>query len=231
VPEQPVVLRAPAFGAQVRELLRIYADRNFWRIGLLAAVSQASALALLGLWSGPWLRDVAGLDHARIGAHLAVAAGAFGVGGIVFGTLSDRLARHGVPPEHTYLAGCAAAVVTLVPLAAATAAWPMLTMGAYIGCGAAGLLAYPLLTARFPTAMTGRVLTALNMLVMACSFVFQSGIGAVISLWPVSAGRYALAGYQSAFGALILLQLLALAWALGIARRTRRGGRGPSAPS
>ena len=223
VPERQSTAPVRGWRSQLGGLLRIYTDADFWRIGLLAALVQASGMALLGLWSGPWLRDVAGLDRAAIGVHLSVAAAAFGLGGIAFGVLSDRLARAGVPAERTFLAGSALTVLALVPIALGSAGAPMLMWSTYVACAASGTLAYPLLTSAFPTEMTGRVLTGINMLTMTCSFAFQAGIGAMIGLWPVSGGHYALAGYQSALALLIGLQCAALCWAA--AHAMRRAGR------
>ena len=41
----------------------------------------------------------------------------------------------------------------------------------------------------------------------------QSGVGAVIGLWPVVEDRYAAAGYTAAFCIIFVLQLAALVWA------------------
>lgn len=213
VPEKPSAASHASLGAAIGGLAALARDPRFWRIGLLAALTQAGALALLGLWTGPWLRDVAGLERAAVAAHLLAAALAFGLGGILFGTLSDRLARRGLAPQTTYLAGCAATTALLVPLALGTAWQPMLLWGAFMLCAAAGTLAYPLLAATYPVAMTGRVLTAINVLTMACAFLFQSGVGAVIGLWPVVEDRYAAAGYTAAFCIIFVLQLAALVWA------------------
>ena len=218
VPEKPAAPRHATLREALAGLADIVRDAYFWRIGLLAALAQAGALALLGLWAGPWLRDIAGLDRASIAAHLLVAAGAFGIGGVLFGTLADRLARRGVKPQSTYLAGCAAATALLLPLAAGVAWQPMLLWGLFMSCAAAGTLAYSLLASRYPIAMTGRVLTAANMLTMGCAFVAQSAIGAVISLWPALDGRYDLAGYAAALGLIFILQLAALIWAAAPAR-------------
>jgi hypothetical protein len=73
-------------------------------------------------------------------------------------------------------------------------------------------LAYPLLTALVPPAMTGRVNTASNVLMFGFSFAFQWGIGAVLKLYPVADGRTSAAGYATALTLLALLQLATLAW-------------------
>lgn len=199
--------------AQFEGLIRIVRDRWFWRIALLAASTQAAALSLLGLWAGPWLRDIAELSRADIAQHLLAAALAFGAGGILFGTLSDRLALRGIAPFTTFLAGSVATAVLLIPFALGIAWEPLLIWSVFMACAASGTLAYPLLCARFPIEMTGRVLTAVNVLTMACAFALQSGMGAVIGIWPAVDGSYAPAGYRAAFGMILGLQCLMLVWA------------------
>ena len=75
-------------------------------------------------------------------------------------------------------------------------------------------LAYAIFTPLFPPEMTGRVNTASNVLMFACSFVFQWGIGALLRLYPVQDGRYAPEGYSTAFLIIAALQAAALAWLL-----------------
>ena len=218
VPEKASAPHRGSLSEALAGFARIARDRQFWRIGLLAACTQAGALALLGLWAGPWLRDIAALDRAAIAAHLLAAAAAFGVGGVVFGTAADRLALRGIAAHSTYLAGCAAPTALLVPLALGVPRQPMLTWSAFMLCAAAGTLAYPVLASRYPIAMTGRVLTAVNVLTMACAFAFQSGMGMVISLWPQQDGEYARGAYAAAFGIMLCMQFAALVWAVAGAR-------------
>ena len=220
VPEKVATSQHPSLREALVGLASIGCDARFWRIGLLAAFVQAGALALLGLWAGPWLRDIAGLDRAAIAAHLLACAAAFGIGGILFGTLADRLERHGINPELTYLVGCAATTALLVALAAGMTWQPLILWSLFMLCAASGTLAYPLLTSCYPIAMTGRVLTAVNVLTMGCAFAFQAGIGAVISLWPQLDGRYDAAGYAAAFGMIFCLQAAALLWAGAASRAT-----------
>jgi len=213
VPERTTERSAASWRQQWRDLVSIYSRADFWRIALVAASTQGAALALLGLWAGPWLRDVGGLDRAAVAEHLAVAALAFGTGGVIFGTLSDRLARRGIDAERTFFLGCTATVLALLPMALGVAHRPMLAWGLFILCSASGALAYPLLTARFPPALAGRVLTGVNVMMMLFAFAYQSGVGAVIGRWPVVDGRYADSGYRLAFFLIIALQVVSLVWA------------------
>jgi MFS family permease len=213
VPERKAERASASWPDQWRNLASIYSSTDFWRVALVAASTQGAALALLGLWAGPWLRDVAGLERAAVAEHLAVAALAFGGGGIVFGTLSDGLARRGIDPERTFFLGCAMTVLTLLPIALGFSRWPMLTWSLFIACSASGALAYPLLTARFPPAIAGRVLTGVNVVMMLGAFAFQAGVGAIIGQWPVIDGRYAQTGYRIALVLVVALQALSLVWA------------------
>lgn len=202
----------------------IFRARHFWSIALAAALVQGVAIGLLGLWAGPWLRDVAGLARAGMAESLFFAAGAFGVGGVICGTLSDRLAKRGVQPVLTYCAGCIACTVCLLPLALGVTASATLTWALFLGFSSFGSLAYPLLATRFRAEITGRVVTALNLVTFSLAFVVQFGVGAMINLWPVVDGRYALTGYGWAFGVCWVLQAASVAW-LVYAERTAMGRR------
>jgi predicted MFS family arabinose efflux permease len=212
--------------SQIGAVGTILRNRGFWSIGLASAFVQATALSLLGLWAGPWMRDVAGLDRAALASGLLFAAAAFGVGGVLCGSLSDRLAQRGVPPLATYVAGCMACTIAMIPIVLGYGSASLLLWVVFIGLSPFGALAYALLAARFPKEMTGRVVTALNMIMFLLAFAVQAGVGAIINLWPVLDDRYAPEGYRTAFGLCWLLQAAAVAWlAVGERHDLRRALR------
>ena len=212
VPEKPPSAPGRTLRNQISAIGVILRDRGFWSIGLAAAFVQAVAIGLLGLWAGPWMRDVAGLDRAAMAESLLYAAAAFGVGGILCGTLSDRLARRGVPPLATFFAGCVASTIAMIPIVLGWAAAGLVLWVLFLGLCPFGVLAFPLLAARFPREMIGRVVTALNMVTFLIAFAVQYSVGAIIGLWPVTDGRYALEGYGAAFGLCWALQAASVAW-------------------
>jgi MFS family permease len=225
VPEKPAPAAAATLRRQVAVIGTILRDRGFWSIGLASAFVQAVAIGLLGLWAGPWMRDVAGLDRAAMAQDLLFAAGAFGVGGVLCGTLADRLVRRGVPQLATFAAGCVASTVAMIPIVLGYGSASLLLWALFMGLCPFGTLAFPLLTARFPREMTGRVVTALNMVVFLLAFAVQYGVGAVIGLWPVTDGRYAFEGYRAAFALCWALQAAAVAWLLYAERHALRSPR------
>lgn len=212
VPEKPAAASGGTLRRQVAAIGEILRDRGFWTIGLASAFVQATGIGLLGLWAGPWMRDVAGLERAAMAQDLLYAAVAFGVGGVLCGTLSDRLAGRGVRPLATFFAGCVASTVVMIPIVLGWGAASLVLWTLFMALCPFGVLAFPLLTARFPRELTGRVVTALNMVVFVLAFAIQYGVGVIIGLWPVTDGRYALEGYTAAFGLCWALQAASVTW-------------------
>jgi MFS family permease len=212
VPEKKAAAPGGTLRRQVAAIGAILRDRGFWTIGLASAFVQAIGIGLLGLWAGPWMRDVAGLDRAAMAQELLYAAVAFGVGGVLSGTLSDRLAQRGVRPLVTFFAGCVASTVVMIPIVLGWGAASLVLWVLLMALCPFGVLAFPLLTARFPRELTGRVVTTLNVVVFVLAFAIQYGVGAIIGLWPVTDGRYALEGYRAAFGLFWALQAASVAW-------------------
>ena len=212
VPEKPVTRKGETFRVQIAVIGEVFCSRDFWSIGLAAAFVQGVAIGLLGLWAGPWLRDVAGFERAGMADRLLIAAAAFGVGGVVCGTLSDCLARRGVPRVATYFAGCVACTLAMLPIVLGVREGAVLWWALFVGFCAFGSLSYPLLATRFPLEITGRLVTALNLITFSTAFAVQFGVGAIINLWPVVDGRYALGAYRASFGLFWLLQVSSVAW-------------------
>ena len=212
VPEKPALKTRTTPGKQMAVMRTIFRSRSFWSISFAATFVQGVAIGLLGLWAGPWMRDVAGLDRAGMADQLLILAAAFGVGGVLCGTLSDRLTSRGVSPVLIYFTGCVACTVAMLPIVFGYRSGALVYWALFLGFSAFGSLSYPLLAARFPAEITGRVTTALNLVMFSLAFVVQFGVGAIINLWPVVDGRYAVEGYRTSFALCWVLQALAVAW-------------------
>lgn len=212
VPEKIVARPGTTLRGQFAVLGNIFRSRGFWSVAFAAALVQGVSIGLLGLWAGPWLRDVAGLDRASMATHLLVAALSFGVGGVICGSLSDRLVARGVSPILTYFVGCVLTTAAMAPIVMGYTAGAMIYWALFMGFASSGSLSYPLLATRFPPDVTGRVVTALNLVTFALAFVVQFGVGAIINWWPVVDGRYAVEGYQVSFVLCWLAQLVSVVW-------------------
>lgn len=98
VPERPAAA-APPMGLrhQLKEVGGIFRDRRFLHVMPIGALAMGSLLAVQGLWAGPWLRDVAGLDPEGVAAGLTVMAAGMAAGFLSMGVIADRLARLHIP--------------------------------------------------------------------------------------------------------------------------------------
>ncbi len=212
VPEQQGAQSTESLADQLAGLKAVLRNPEFWKIAPWAFTGQSAYLSIQGLWSGPWLRDVAGFDRGQVADMLFWIAVAMIVGYFGFGSLTARLGRYGVKPAT--LAATGMGFFLLVQLLLVV--MPEYAAPLWIGFGLFGtacILPYAVLAQVFPKQLTGRCNTSLNLLVFVSAFAAQWLIGAVIGLWPTDAsGGYQPAGYQAAFSLLIGLQLLAAIW-------------------
>jgi MFS family permease len=215
VPERVRDTPPPGIGEQLRGLAMIYRDRLFWRLAPVLAAASGSNLAFGGLWAGPWLKDVAGLDPDGIGMTLLLFTALITLGFIVSGNVAGWLGRRGF--SLTQMIGCSfiLSLALQTPLLWSTGAGRWLVMcgiGTFSGIAA---LAYPLLNAHFPPGMSGRVNTAVNLFFFCGAFAMQYMVGAIVDLFPqVAPGRYPPAAYETAFGVMLAVELVSWLWFL-----------------
>ena len=205
---------------QLAGVRTVFSSRVFWQITPWAVAAQAAYLSLLGLWAGPWLRDVAGCErlaaaNALLGVAVAMVAGYF-----VFGAGTAHLGRRGIPAARVAAAGMTVfwlvqLLLILQPAGLGVALW--ILFGFF---GTACILPYAVLTQKFPAHLSGRVNTGLNLLAFLAAFVAQWGVGAVVGLWPgTGAGGYDPAGYRWGLALLAGVQLIGAGWYHGAAAR------------
>src|SRR5215813_9035479 len=203
----PVRRAAPPAG-----LTAIYRDFRFWRLAPLSAIGIGTSWSLQGLWAAPWLRDVAGLDRVGVVDHLSIMAFAVCASALLLGVLARWLRRRGVKTEWVLVGtlglsmGAQAALLFGFPLPSYLL-WSLIA-----AAGAATVLSFAVLTEYFPKEMSGRANAALNLLHVGIAFVLQTSIGLVITQWPHSEGTYPAEAHQAALGAILVLEMAALAW-------------------
>ncbi len=182
---------------------------QFWRLGFVSIAGTSVYSSLQGLWIAPWLKDVVGLAREDIGWHLLVGALGMIVGAPLWGNVFDRLTRRGVSAVSVLRGGLTCYLVVLALLAFGVKGGTLLLMFALSLFAQVSPLVYALLSKQVPLELSGRTTSTLNFLVFIGAFVVQWGTGLVINLWPVEGGKYAVAGYTSAFWACFALVLAA----------------------
>lgn len=213
VPEREIHGAGDTLGEQLAGLKRVFADRLFWRVAPLTVTTMAANLAIQGLWAGPWLRDVGGMDIEGAADTLLWLAAAMTVGFVLTGMIADWSTRRGIPLSRVililttlFMASQALIVFELAP----ASILPWVAFG-LLANGAA--LVYPLLNGHFPLALSGRASTGLNTLAFFGAFAGQYLMGAAIDLWePLASGGYRPEAYQAVFGGILAFQVLSLLW-------------------
>ena len=214
VPERASAGGNESLREQLQGVARVFGSTVFWRLAAASPLFQATNMALQGLWAGPWLADVAGLDRPAVAVSLLALAAATTAGFLFWGVAASWLARRGVTPLALFKFGTAVFLgVQLLLAFGMTAGAPALWV-AFGLFGTSGSLTFSTLSQSFPVSMTGRANTALNLLVFLAAFACQWAFGAIVNLWPAAPGRYHPDGYSAAFATLLVLQLLAYAWLL-----------------
>lgn len=198
---------------QVRGIAQVMTSPLFWRVAPLTFTTQATFISLQSLWSGPWLRDVAGLDRDGVALGLLAIAMGLTTGYVAVGTIADRLVRLRIGPVAVALVAMTFSIVIQCVLALQLPVPPILVWSLFALFGTSGVLVYAALSQAFPKHLAGRVNTSINLLVFVASFVFQWGIGAVIDLWPATAsGGYEPEAYRAGFGTVLGIEIAAMLW-------------------
>jgi len=224
VPEKAGSRSEETLAEQCAGIRTVFASPIFWRIVPWAVAAQAAYLSILGLWSGPWLRDVAGYPRMAVANTLMGLSLAMIVGYFAFGALAERLARRGIRPMAVAACGMVGFMVVqlLLALQPDTLTVPLWLLFGF--SGTACILPYAVLSQELPRHLAGRANTGLNLLVFVAAFAAQWAIGAIIGLWPQNpAGGYHVDGYRAAFGLILGLQLVTALWyfARGLLRNHR----------
>ena len=198
----------------------IFSDGRFWRLGPLNFFLNGMLMAFQGLWAGPFLMDVHHMTPAGKGAYLSLLSGGVVAGYLTGGWLADRIGiyRAVMGAGGVFVATQAVFLLSVLKLV------PWLLGGAYFVFGFAG--AFQILTvvqigSLFPASMTGRAVTAVNMMGFAGTAFLQWIMGVVIgSVGKTDLGGYAPKAYVAALSIGAAATLLALIW-YGAARRLR----------
>ena len=195
---------------QVIALVGVLRSREFWRFAPQSTLMNGGFMALQGLWTVPWLMNFSGLDRAVAALHLLLMGTGMLAGFLFIAFGLGALTRRGLTPERVLQAGSglglSATLLIVLGIGPTSILWWVLGFVFSIGN-----LAYALLQRHFPSALAGRVNTALNLLVFLGAFSIQWGFGALVD--ALQGGGMALrSAFQATFAVLLALQLASWLW-------------------
>jgi sugar phosphate permease len=207
--------------AELGVMASILGSRVFWRFAPAVAMLSVLNFAYLGLWAGPWLRDVAGYDSQESANTLLAYTLTMMLGALLVGAASSRAKSRGYPPMLVTLGCTAGQIGAQIGLALQPAA-PLVVGGLWMlfaFCVAGAAAGYVTVGQMFPPEQTARVATAVNTLTLGAAFVLQTAIGWVLDFWPrTGSGGWDPRGYSAALAFSLLLQLFIAARLLGARR-------------
>ncbi|MBI2239826.1 MAG: MFS transporter [Magnetospirillum gryphiswaldense] len=212
VPEKPAGVSSGSVLSQLRGVADICRNPDFLRVMPATAMTLGSFMAIQGLWAGPWMRDVAGLDGGGIAQALMMMAAGMALGYLLWGVVTDMLARFRIPLLAVALFGMAWYVASLAAMALGVVAIPNLLAASFGFAGASTALCYVVVAQSVPPTMSGRATTSLNLIIFAAAFALQWGLGAVINLWPKVGAGWPAQAHQLALAIPTILSLAAMAW-------------------
>jgi hypothetical protein len=174
-------------------------------------------MAVQGLWSTSWLMEVSGRSRAVAADHLAAMAAAMLGTYLLVGLWATPLSRRGIGTRHLLGGGVAAALLALLGIVLEVSPRTGVLWFAYGAFSSFGTLSYPEAARSFPVSLSGRVNTALNVVVFVGAFAIQWGMGLSIDALR-AAGLGAADAHRVTFAALLLLQALSYGWFLAAPR-------------
>ena len=212
VPDRTALAHSEPLGQQVRTLLGIFGKRVFWLFAPQGCLCSGGFMAVQGLWAVPWLMEVNGAARADAAGVLFLLGLAMLSGFVFVATCSRWLSRNGVAPMTLLTLGIGIGLLVeaaiIADLARPAWLWPMLGLSFSLSN-----VAYSQLSAEFPVELSGRVNTALNLMVFVGAFGLQWGIGALVDGLTVG-GVARTQAFRITFSVLLVLQALAFGWYL-----------------
>jgi MFS family permease len=200
----PGPARAPA-GERLRDTLRGVLE--VWRVPGLGPVlamhtfAYASVITVLGLWAGPYLHDVHGLDSAARGTILLAMAVAQIAGVLGYGPL-DRWFRSRKRIVSTGALGTIAVLVALAALARPPVWLASSLLVLLCLVTAYGILIVAHGRSLFPDHLVGRGVTTVNLAQVAGTTLLPVLTGAIVGAFPTTVNGSPEIAYRLAFAAI-----------------------------
>jgi len=187
---------------------QVFSDRYFWRFGVVSLTVQASFVAFQGLWIGPWLRRVLGMQADAAAQVLFVFNLVLMLGYLGLGLAVPYFARRGWSTLRVVAIGTATMLGLELAIALAGGSWAWMLWVALAVAATCHTLSQTHVSLSFPERLTGRAFTAYNLLTMSGMFIAQWLFGVAVDRFG---GEHDPQGFRSAMLLWVAMQAGALA--------------------
>jgi predicted MFS family arabinose efflux permease len=206
VPEKRSTSTGESLQNQFRGIREVFTSKKFRQTAPFTTMSQAAFLAIQGLWAGPWLTHVAGFERTEVAGVLFWIAVAMIAGFITLGTIAGRLSKHGISVAATAVTCMTLFMFVQLLLIFGPISWCFPVWISFGFLGTSGIIAYSALSQSFPVYLSGRVTTALNLLVFIAAFAGQWAIGAIIDFFTHGDKILSPEGFKAGFLLLLIFE-------------------------
>ena len=210
-PDHPVHDRQPETVAQAwRGVVEVMRIRAIYPILAMAFSSYAAIACVIGLWGGPYLADVYGLDTLERGYTLGVVAIGLWIGNTIFGWLDHRTGD----PRRLVIVGSVGCIALFSALALIRAAPLPLVLALFALFGLVGSYTSMIIShgrTFYPDRLVGRGMTVVNQAVLLGVAILHWATGLVVGAFGKPDGVTPPAAYQAIFGMLAIVLVVALA--------------------
>jgi MFS family permease len=187
----------------------------FWRAAPLTGMTLGTFGGVSTLWTGPWVRDVAGLSGTDATNVLLCLSAAFTLSSLLVGWMTGLARRAGLSLMG-FVAGAATlflAVLVALYLQPPDSFTVVVLLWSLFGfLGPLNMVTFAALSGEFPPEMTGRMNACLSVFWLGGGFVMQNIYAVILRQFPSAAGSYAIEGHKLAIGLIALLLAAALIW-------------------
>ena len=211
--------RGESWGEVLSGLRSVLANRELWLVSAIQFVCYATVLTVVGLWGGPYLADVHGLDGVARGNVLLALNIAVLVGVSLYGRLDHHIGQR----KWLIVVGALATAAILALLAALEkpdfwTATVLLLLFAAVGSYV--MVNHAFARAVLPDHLIGRGLTFQNLAVFLGIASIQSASGLIIGSFSNDGGQSPEIAYRWVFG-FLAVSLVCAAAIFANARETR----------
>ncbi|MFM9888428.1 MAG: MFS transporter, partial [Burkholderiales bacterium] len=199
-PEHPVHFRQrETLGQAWQGVLEVMRIRAIYPVLAMSFSAYAAVACVIGLWGGPFLADVYGMDTVDRGAVLAVIAIGLWIGNSIFGWLDHRTGN----PRRLVTGGAIGTIAIFAALALARSAPLPVVLVLFALFGLVGSFTSMIIShgrTFYPDRIVGRGMTVVNQAVLLGVAVLQWATGLVVGAFGKPNGVTPPEAYQTVFG-------------------------------
>ena len=192
---------------------KVFKEKYFWPVAIWFFLDCGIFFGFGGLWGGPYLMHVYGMDRADAGAILSMIAWGMIVGSPIVGFVSDRVLKSRKKVFIICTTGLVAlmAFLNIYPRGLPEIVLYLIIFIFAVCSSAIVIIGFTTSKELFPVSMAGTSVGAVNLFPFLGGAVFIPFLGWVLDLYPKTAdGAYSFEAYSKMLLILLVTSILAL---------------------